>query len=398
MKQSTATILHNISEIDAQQWDSCTRAHPYNPFLTHKFLNALEVSGSVCAETGWQPFHLKLQQDKTLIGVVPMYVKNHSQGEYVFDYGWADAWARAGGSYYPKLQISVPFTPAAGPRLLTPCADPEHEAMLLGACMQIAQQIKVSSIHMTFTCENQWNQAGKIGFLQRIDQQFHWHNGDFDTFDDFLATLTAKKRKNIRRERREAVANGIEIEWLTGDDLTEEHWDAFYGFYLDTGSRKWGNPYLTRRFFSEINDTMAQDILLIMAKREGRYIAGAINFIGEDTLFGRNWGCIEDHRFLHFEVCYYQAIAFAISRRLKKVEAGAQGAHKVARGYLPQATYSAHWIADPGFRDAVARFLDDERQYVEQDLAYIEQHTPFKSTTDLTALRNISVTRMPTEP
>ena len=391
MTNTSAKILHNINEIDPAQWDSCLQRFAYNPFLTHKFLNALEVSGSVCAETGWQPFHIVVEQDETLIGVVPIYIKNHSQGEYVFDYGWADALQRAGGQYYPKMQISVPFTPASGPRLLTRLPDPEHESMLLSACVQIAQQIELSSIHITFMQQSQWQQTPEHGFLQRIDQQYHWQNGGYSCFDDFLSDLASKKRKNIKRERRDALAEGIEIEWLTGADLTEDHWDAFYQFYVDTGSRKWGSPYLNRRFFSEINDVMAQDLLLIMAKRAGRYIAGAINFIGGDTLFGRNWGCIEDHRFLHFEICYYQAIDFAIARGLKRVEAGAQGAHKVARGYLPQATYSAHWIAEPRFRDAVEQFLDDERQYVLQDIDHIEQHTPFKASTDLQSLREIDV-------
>lgn len=394
LTDTTAKILHNISEISAEQWDSCNAARPYNPFLTHKFLHALEASGSVSAQTGWQPFHIAVEQNDTLIGVVPMYLKNHSQGEYVFDYGWADAWHRAGGDYYPKIQISVPFTPATGPRLLTVEPNPEHEQLLLGAAMQIAEQIKVSSIHITFMPKSQWESAASVGFLKRMDQQFHWHNGGYTSFDEFLADLASKKRKNIRRERRDALANDIEIEWVTGSDLTEGHWDAFYKFYMDTSSRKWGSPYLNRRFFSEINEVMAQDILLIMAKRSGRYIAGAINFIGADTLFGRNWGCVEDHRFLHFEVCYYQAIDFAIHRGLKKVEAGAQGAHKVARGYLPEATYSAHWIADPRFRDAVARFVDDERQYVEDDIAHIEARTPFKASTNLQQLREVEVSAL----
>lgn len=391
MPDSTARILHNISEISAAEWDSCNAKRTYNPFLTHKFLNALEVSGSVSTETGWQPFHIAVEQDGELIGVVPMYLKNHSQGEYVFDYGWADAWQRAGGDYYPKMQISVPFTPATGPRLLTKELNPEHERLLIGACMQIAEQIKVSSIHMTFMEKDQWENAADIGFLKRMDQQFHWHNGGYANFEEFLSDLASKKRKNIRRERRDALANDIEIEWITGDDLTEDHWDAFYRFYMDTSSRKWGSPYLNRRFFSEINDVMSDDLLLIMAKRDGNYIAGAINFIGGDTLFGRNWGCIEDHRFLHFEVCYYQAIEFAISRGLKRVEAGAQGSHKVARGYLPEATYSAHWIADSQFRDAVARFVDDERRYVQQDIAHVETRTPFKASTDLQQLRSLAI-------
>lgn len=391
LTEVTAKILHNINEIPASDWDSCNARRVYNPFLSHKFLNALEVSGSVSANTGWQPFHIVVEQDGELVGVVPMYVKHHSQGEYVFDYGWADAWQRAGGNYYPKLQVSVPFTPATGPRLLTRELNPEHERLLLGACMQIAEQIDVSSIHMTFMDKGQWDNAGRAGFLKRMDQQFHWHNGGYGSFDEFLADLASKKRKNIKRERRDALANDIEIEWVTGADLTEDHWDAFFRFYMDTSSRKWGSPYLNRRFFSEINEVMPDDVLLIMARRRGQYIAGAINFIGGDTLFGRNWGCIEDHRFLHFEVCYYQAIDFAISRGLKKVEAGAQGAHKVARGYLPEATYSAHWIADERFRDAVARFVDDERRYVAEDIAHVEASTPFKASTDLVELRTVEV-------
>jgi predicted N-acyltransferase len=387
----TARILHNINEMPAEQWDSCHARQIYNPFVTHKFLHALESSGSVSTETGWQPFHIAVEDNDALVGVVPAYLKNHSQGEYVFDYGWADAWHRAGGDYYPKMQISIPFTPATGPRLLTRTDNPEHEQLLLGACMQIARQIEVSSIHITFMQEQQWRSAATAGFLQRMDQQFHWHNGGYEDFDGFLADLASKKRKNIKRERRDALADGIEIEWVTGEHLTEAHWDAFYHFYMDTSNRKWGSAYLNRQFFSQINDVMAEDILLIMAKRDGRYIAGAINFIGGDTLFGRNWGCIEDHRFLHFEVCYYQAIDFAISRGLKKVEAGAQGAHKVARGYLPEPTYSAHWIADASFREAVERFVNDERRYVSEDIAHLETRTPFKSSTDLQALRKFNL-------
>jgi uncharacterized protein len=319
--------------------------------------------------------------------VVPMYLKAHSRGEYVFDYAWADAWQRAGGNYYPKLQVSVPFTPATGRRLLARNADPEIERMLLGACVQVAGQIEVSSLHITFLPESQWQRAGELGYLLRIDQQFHWHNPGYSTFEQFLADLSSKKRKNLRRERREAVVDGVGIEWVTGGDLTERHWDAFYEFYVDTGSRKWGSPYLTRRFFSLINDTMADDVLLVLCRRDGRYIAGALNFIGSDTLFGRNWGCIEDHRFLHFEACYYQAIEFAIHRGLKKVEAGAQGGHKVARGYLPEATYSAHWIGDPGFRRAVADYLESERRYVQEEIDHVEHHSPFKASLDLTILR-----------
>jgi hypothetical protein len=275
--------------------------------------------------------------------------------------------------------------------LLPASPGPEIERQLLSACAQVSQQIEVSSLHMTFLPKSQWQLAGELGYLQRMDQQFHWHNPGYGSFDDFLADLSSKKRKNLRRERREALAPGIEIERITGADLSEEHWDAFYRFYIDTGNRKWGSPYLTRRFFSLIRETLSDHILLILCKRDGRYIAGALNFIGGETLFGRNWGCLEHHPFLHFEVCYYQAIDFAIERDLRKVEAGAQGSHKVARGYLPEPTYSAHWIGDPGFRQAVGRYLDDERQYVESDIDYTEQHSPFKSTVDLKHIRRIEL-------
>ena len=386
LPERAARILQDIDAIDPAAWNRCANpaSAEYNPFLDHRFLSALEQSGSVSAQTGWQPFHVVLSKPDggldDAIGVVPMYLKAHSQGEYVFDSGWAQAFYQAGGRYYPKLQVSVPFTPATGRRLLV--ADGENtdavENMLLGATVQVAKQLEVSSVHLTFMPEAQWRRAGELGCLQRIDTQFHWQNDGYATFDEFTAALSSKKRKNIRRERRDALANGIEIEWLTGD-ITEAQWDAFYAFYVDTGSRKWGTPYLTREFFSRIGQTMADQVLLIMCRRAGRYIAGAINFIGEDTLYGRNWGCVEDHRFLHFEACYYQAIDFAIERGLKRVEAGAQGGHKLARGYMPQPTYSAHWIRDSRLRDAVHRYLKDERRYVEEDIAYVERrHSPFR--------------------
>jgi hypothetical protein len=384
-----ARILDSIDDLAPAAWNACANPPglPHNPFLRHEFLHALEASGSAVTRTGWRPFHLVLEDGDALLGVVPMYLKAHSQGEYVFDYAWADAWQRAGGSYYPKLQVSVPFTPATGRRLLARDADPEIERTLLGACIQVARQVNVSSLHVTFMLEAQWRRAGELGYLKRLDQQFHWHNPGYATFAEFLGDLSSKKRKNLRRERREAVAGDVTIEWVTGADLTEAHWDAFYAFYMDTGSRKWGSPYLTRRFFNLVQDTMREDVLLVLCRRRGRYIAGALNFIGGDTLFGRNWGCIEDHRFLHFETCYYQAIEFAIHRGLRKVEAGAQGGHKVARGYLPEATYSAHWIADPGFRRAVADFLDSERRYVQEEIDFVEHRSPFKATLDVASLR-----------
>jgi len=387
---TTARILNSINEMDAADWNGCANPGgdvPHDPFVRHEFLRALEDSGSTTAKTGWQPFHVAVEENAELIGVVPVYVKNHSQGEYVFDHSWADAWHRAGKHYYPKLQSSIPFTPATGRRLLARDNSPAAEQALLSACVQVTEQLDVSSLHMTFMPESQWRLAGGAGLLQRIDQQFHWHNAGYACFDDFLNQLASKKRKNLKRERREALASGIQIERLTGSDLQEKHWDAFYEFYMDTGSRKWGSPYLTRSFFSMINEVMPEDILLILCRRGERYIAGALNFIGSETLFGRNWGCIEHHPFLHFETCYYQAIDFAIERGLKKVEAGAQGSHKVARGYLPEATYSAHWICDPGFREAVADYLRDERRYVAQDIEHIEAHSPFKSTIELDSIR-----------
>lgn len=309
-----------------------------------------------------------------------MYLKSHSQGEYVFDYSWADAFERAGGRYYPKLQVSVPFTPATGRRLLVrpDVEDRDLPRYLAAGMMQVAEQLEVSSVHVTFADKAQWQLMGEMGFLQRTHNQFHWQNNGYGTFDDFLAALSSKKRKNIRRERRDSTAAGVEIERLTGRDITEGHWDAFYRFYIDTGSRKWGSPYLTREFFSLVTERMADDVLLIMCRRDGRYIAGAINFIGGECLFGRNWGCLEHHPFLHFEVCYYQAIEFAIERGLKRVEAGAQGQHKLARGYMPTHTYSAHWIANAAFRDAVDHYLAQERRHVDEEIDYIAEQGPFR--------------------
>ncbi|MBL6689709.1 MAG: N-acetyltransferase [Pseudomonadales bacterium] len=381
----TLKTCTGIDEIGQQGWDACANPSdptvPYDPFVSYTFLSALEESGSATGRTGWAPYHLALEDESLgLVGVVPMYLKSHSQGEYVFDYSWADAFERAGGRYYPKLQVSVPFTPATGRRLLvrTDTGDPDLEKYLLSGMMQVSEQMEVSSVHITFATRQQWQLMGELGFLQRTHNQFHWKNDGYNSFEDFLAALSSKKRKNIRRERRGAVENGIVIERLTGDAIEERHWDDFYRFYMDTGSRKWGSPYLTRQFFSIIGETMADDILLVMCKRDGRYVAGAINFIGGECLFGRNWGCIEDHPFLHFEVCYYQAIEFAIERGLARVEAGAQGEHKLARGYMPTHTYSAHWIANQSFRDAVDNYLKNERRYVSEEIDYIAEHGPFR--------------------
>ena len=378
MSGVTARAVQSINDIPAAEWDRC--AGDENPFVSHAFLSALEDSGSVSAHTGWAPYHVVIENDDgTLRGCVPMYLKSHSQGEYVFDQSWAHAYERAGGSYYPKLQVSVPFSPVTGPRLLA--QDSETRDLLLSACVQFANSLEISSLNITFPTHEEWTQMGEAGLLLRKDQQFIWSNNAYGGFDDFLLELSSRKRKNIRKERKQAVQNDIEIEWVTGADLQEHHWDAFYEFYTDTSNRKWGQAYLNRSFFSLIGERMPKNVLLILAKRNGQYIAGAINFIGTKTLFGRNWGCLEDHPCLHFEVCYYQAIDFAISNALQSVEAGAQGQHKLARGYMPQLTYSAHWIADAGFRTAVANFLKEEGAYVESDRRILSDHGPFKKST-----------------
>lgn len=376
-------ITDNLLSVDPALWDACANpaGESYNPFISHAFLSALEVSGSATRRTGWLPHHLLLEDSEgNLAGCMPLYLKSHSRGEYVFDHGWANAYENAGGSYYPKLQCSVPFTPATGRRLLAPVG-PGREAaedMLAGGAVELCKRLGVSSLHLTFLPERQWTRLGQIGFLQRTDQQFHWHNRGYDSFADFLGELSSRKRKMIRKEREKALENGIEIDWVTGSDLTEDHWDAFYAFYMDTGARKWGSPYLTREFFSLIGERMADDTLLVMARRDGRYIAGALNFIGSGALYGRNWGAVEHHPFLHFECCYYQAIDFAIERGLARVEAGAQGEHKLARGYLPSRTHSAHWIANASFREAVADYLSRERQHVDHDMAVLGEYAPFR--------------------
>src|SRR6266404_4072798 len=365
--------------------DSCTSSrHHYNPFVSHAFFSALEGSGSACPRTGWGPRHLLARLDGAIAGIVLCYLKSHSQGEYVFDRGWADAYERAGGRYYPKLQASVPFTPATGPRLLIR-GDVDRERIgtaLASGLMALCNATNASSVHVTFAREAEAKFLGAQGFLLRNDQQFHWHNNGYKSFDDFLGSLNSRHRKAIKRERREALAAGITIHALNGADITEDAWDAFFEFYMETGSRKWGRPYLTRTFFSLIGESMPKDVLLVMARRNGRWIAGAINFVGSDTLFGRNWGAVEHHPFLHFEVCYYQAIDFAIQRGLKAVEAGAQGEHKLARGYLPQTTYSAHYIADPDLRRAIADYLKRERAYVAEAGRELAAAAPFRKSVD----------------
>jgi uncharacterized protein len=381
-----ALAVTSIAEIGAAEWDACANPNSvlsserlnagalancqdeaFNPFISHAFLAALEDSKSVGRQSGWLVQHLALKDaDDTLAAVAPCYLKTHSRGEYVFDYGWAEAYARAGGSYYPKLQVAVPFTPATGRRLLVrPCAN--EDAMrraLVGALVELCRVDEASGVHVTFAQEDEYRFLGGLGFLQRMDQQFHFENPGYQNFDDFLAALAARKRKTIRRERHDALQNGITVHWLTGNDLTEDAWDHFFAFYMETGSRKWGRPYLTRPFFSLVSEAMRDRILLVMAKRAGRWIAGALNFIGSHTLFGRHWGAVENHPFLHFELCYYQAIEYAIANKLPRVEAGAQGEHKIARGYMPKTTFSAHYIADPALRRAIADYLNRERAYV----------------------------------
>jgi len=378
-------VASSISEVDAAAWDACANPDPsrHNPFVSHAFLKALEDAGTVGARPGWLPQHLLLDgPDGRLAGAMPCYLKSHSRGEYIFDWAWADAYERAGGNYYPKLQCAVPFTPVPGPRLLVrpaPNRD-EVERTLAIAAVTLAQKLGVSSLHITFLTEGEWQRLAELGFLQRTDQQFHWHNAGYGSFDDFLASLASRKRKTIRKERAQAIAPGIEIEHLTGSDIREEHWDAFFAFYMDTGSRKWGTPYLNRRFFSLLGESMADRCLLIMAKRNSRYIAGALNLIGGDCLYGRYWGAIEHHPFLHFEICYYQAIEYAIAHKLLRVEAGAQGEHKLARGYMPVPTYSLHWIADRNFRRAVARYLEEERREMAEHREILAAYGPYRKT------------------
>ncbi|MCW6508022.1 GNAT family N-acetyltransferase [Lichenifustis flavocetrariae] len=387
-------VASSLSEVPPAEWNACAnpglddissdcgfQAETHNPFLSHAFLHALEASKSVGGRSGWSPAHLLIDgPDGKVAAAVPAYLKSHSQGEYVFDYGWADAYQRAGGDYYPKVQVSVPFTPVTGRRLLVrPGADlARMRAGLLAGLEALRDKTDSSSVHLTFLNRDDWEALGAEGFLQRTDQQFHFRNEGYGTFEDFLTALASRKRKMIRRERKEALAPGISVEWVTGRDITEAHWDAFWAFYMDTGSRKWGRPYLTRKFFSLIGDSMADRILLVMAKRAGRYIAGAINFIGDRALYGRNWGAIEEHPFLHFEVCYYQAIDFAITHKLARVEAGAQGEHKLARGYGPVETYSAHRIADQRLARAVADYLAQERRQVASAIEMYGEHTPFR--------------------
>lgn len=388
----TIRIVDTIGAVPAERWDRLaavpadpasikTQVSTINPFVSHAFLSSLEDSGSVSQSAGWLPQHLVLEHPNgEPIAAAPAYLKSHSQGEYVFDHGWADAFQRAGGRYYPKLQMAVPFTPASGPRLLVgdgAGAATRRMALAEGA-KTYAARTGVSSVHATFLRPDDLAAFEDADWLHRTDQQFHFHNRGYDSYEAFLGTLASRKRKALRKERAQALANDISIEWLSGRDLTETEWDAFYEFYMDTGSRKWGRPYLNREFFSLVGERMGAQILLVMAKRNGRYIAGGLNFLGPDTIYGRNWGCIEDHPYLHFEVCYHQAIDYAIAHGLAVVQAGAQGEHKLARGYEPATTHSAHWIAHPGLRRAIEDYLDHERAEVARVGEVLGGHTPYK--------------------
>ncbi len=377
----SARVADSIGAVDPEQWDRC--AGGADPFISHAFLSALEESRSVGGQTGWQPAPILIERDGgALLACAPAYFKTHSQGEYVFDHGWADAWQRAGGSYYPKLQIAVPFSPVTGKRLLVaPEAPPGLAHALIGAMEQVVDRHALSSAHATFIAPEQIGTFEQAGWLIREDSQFHWENRGYRSFDDFLAALSSARRKTLRKERQKA-REGLEILHLTGDALRPEHWDAFWIFYQDTGARKWGHPYLTRSFFDLIDARMADSVLLILALRDGRPIAGALHLVGADTLYGRYWGCVEDVPFLHFELCYYQAVDFAIARGLARVEAGAQGGHKLARGYAPVATWSAHYIADENFRAAVRRFLDQERRTVGADREWLAEHAPYRRETE----------------
>jgi len=383
--KAEVNVYRRIAEIGKADWDACASAADYasNPFIAFDFLDSLEQAGCAVERAGWGPQHLAVRDEAGRVAaVMPLYLKGHSQGEYIFDHAWADAYERAGGRYYPKLVSASPFSPVTGPRLLVrPDVDRElGQGRLIDAALTVCGRFGVSTLGVNFLSRPEWDFLGRRGLLLRQNQQYHWVNAGYATFEDFLGALSSGRRKTIRRERRDASAD-LEIHRLTGGDLTEDHWDAFYTFYMDTGARKWGQPYLNRRFFSLLNERMADQVLLVMARRGGRWIAGALNLIGGDCLYGRNWGCLEMVPFLHFELCYYQAIDFAIERGLARVEAGAQGQHKIARGYLPTAVYSAHHIADPALREPVARFLEQERRSVQGEMDWLaEECSPFRET------------------
>ncbi|APE42153.1 GNAT family N-acetyltransferase [Sulfitobacter alexandrii] len=378
-------VVPHLSEIGQSEWDACACPEaadgcaPHDPFTTYRFLSALEESGSVGPGTGWQPQYLTASVEGQVIAVAPLYAKSHSQGEYIFDHSWAHAYERAGGRYYPKLQIAVPHTPATGRRFLTrPGFEETGLAALVQGAVQLTDNNGLSSLHVTFCTAAEATAAEDLGLMVRKTQQFHWRNRGYDDFDAFLASLNSRKRKNLRKERAQAQGFGGTIRTFSGDDLRPEHWDAFWQFYQDTGARKWGTPYLTRRFFDIAQDTLRDDMALVLAERDGRWVAGALNFVGREALFGRYWGCIEHHPCLHFELCYYQAIDIAIARGLRTVEAGAQGEHKLARGYLPTPTWSLHWMRDPGFARAVEDYLHAERNAVDEEIEILTDYGPFK--------------------
>jgi predicted N-acyltransferase len=392
VSEVSARLGGEARRIGATTWD--VLANPSgeplpHPFTRHAFIAALEESGSATAKTGWRPVHLVLERDGNPIGLLPLYLKSHSYGEYVFDHGWAEAFARAGGRYYPKLQASVPFTPVTGKRLLIGRGESEADVqrLLLQAAEGAVEELDASSLHVTFMTESEWWLAGSVNFLRRTDKQFHWQNRGYDSFDAFLGDLSSAKRKNLRKERASVAAEGVTFEWRTGDDLTEKIWDEFFACYTATGNQKWNPPYLTRKFFSLIGATMGEQILLVMAKLNGRYVAGALNLFDGKALYGRNWGCTAYVPFLHFEACYYQAIDFAIEKRLERVEAGAQGGHKLLRGYLPCPTYSAHYIAHAGLRRAVANYLEDERAAVADHMGELRERAPFRKSNPSTSGR-----------
>ena len=383
--QITVETLNRIADIPASEWDACAcpetadGGRPNDPFTTHRFLHALEESRSTGARTGWEPHHLLARMGGELIACAPLYAKSHSQGEYVFDHNWAHAWESAGGRYYPKLQMAVPFTPATGRRFLArPGFESVGRAALTEGAVRMAADNDLSSLHVTFCTGDEAAAGAEMGLLHRTGQQFHWVDDGYGDWDGFLGSLASRKRKNLRKERAEANDFGGEVVMLTGDDIRPEHWDHFWRFYQDTGARKWGQPYLKRAFFDLAHETMRDDMLLILAVRDGLPFAGALNFIGRETLYGRYWGCTEHHPFLHFELCYYRAIDWALDHGLGRVEAGAQGQHKLARGYLPVATHSLHWIADAGFRDAVERYLTAERRAVDEEIEVLTEYGPFR--------------------
>ncbi len=381
-------VVDRIERIPADQWDACANCEsgsgaggPDNPFVSHAFLDALEQSGSVGRKAGWLPQHLVIEDSAgTLLAAAPLYVKSHSQGEYVFDHGWAEAYARAGGRYYPKLQVAAPFTPVPGPRLLVRPGRhaAEARAALISALISAVENSGMSSLHVTFASRAESDLLEQLGFLTRLGVQYHWTNQGYDEFGDFLSALNSRKRKAIRRERAAVADYGLAIRAWEGVELTAAHWDAFFAFYMDTGGRKWGRPYLNRDFFARIAESLRDRIVLMLAEKDGQLVAGALNLKGPRSLYGRNWGCLHEYRFLHFELCYYRAIDYAIAHKLPRVEAGAQGEHKIQRGYLPTETYSSHWIADPRLRAAISDFLDQERSYIGAEKSALDELSPYR--------------------